>query len=174
LLAKLPTIYGSPTCTAGNAPPLSAGASAILFMPRKRAEEKGLKPIATIVDTVAYAMSPRYISETPAGAINKTLKRTGLTIDQMDVIEINEAFAAVCMTSMKLLADNDPKKWEQIKAKTNIHGGAIAIGHPVGASAGRITMHLAYELQRRGGGYGAAAICGGLAQGEAIILKVDE
>jgi acetyl-CoA C-acetyltransferase len=174
LLAKLPTIYGSPTCTAGNAPPLSAGASAILFMPRKRAEEKGLKPIATIVDTVAYAMSPRYISETPAGAINKTLKRTGLTIDQMDVIEINEAFAAVTLTSTKLLANGDPKKWEELKAKTNIHGGAIALGHPVGATAARITMHLAYELQRRGGGYGVAAICGGLAQGEAIILRAEE
>jgi acetyl-CoA C-acetyltransferase len=133
-----------------------------------------LKPIATIVDTVAYAMSPRKISETPAGAINKILKRTGLTIDQMDVMEINEAFAAVTLTSTKLLAKGDPKKWEELKAKTNIHGGAIALGHPVGASAGRITMHLAYELQRRGGGYGVAAICGGLAQGEAIILKAEE
>jgi acetyl-CoA C-acetyltransferase len=172
LLAKLKTVYGSPTCTAGNAPPISAGASAILIMTRKKAEEKGLKPLATIVDTVSYAMAPRHISETPAGAIEKTLKRTGMTIDQMDVIEINEAFAAVVLTSLKLLAKGDQKKWDELKEKTNIHGGAIAIGHPVGASAGRLTMHVAYELQRRGGGYGVAAICGGLAQGEAIILKV--
>jgi acetyl-CoA C-acetyltransferase len=171
-LAKLPAIYGSPTATAGNAPPLSAGASAILIMTRKKAAEKGLKPLATIVDAVGFAMDPRRISEIPAYTIEKALKRTGLTIDQMDLIEINEAFAAVTLTATKLLAKGDAKKSEEIKAKPNINGGAIALGHPVGATAARITMHIAYELNRRGGGYGVAAICGGLAQGEAIILKV--
>jgi acetyl-CoA C-acetyltransferase len=141
-------------------------------MTRKKAEEKGLKPLATIVDAVGYAMDPRRIAEIPYYTIEKALKRTGMTIDQMDMIEINEAFAAVTMTATKLLAKGDQKKWDELKAKTNIHGGAIALGHPVGASAARITMHVAYELQRRGGGYGVAAICGGLAQGEAIILKV--
>ena len=95
-----------------------------------------------------------------------------MTIDQMDLIEINEAFAAVTLTSTKMLANDDEKKWKELLEKTNINGGAIAIGHPVGASAARITMHLAYELGRRGGGYGIASICGGLAQGEAVILKV--
>jgi acetyl-CoA C-acetyltransferase len=171
-LAKLQPVYGSPTVTAGNAPPLSAGASAILIMTRKKADEKGLKPLAMIVDAVGFAMDPRRIAEIPAYTIEKVMKRTGLTVDQMDMIEINEAFAAVTLTATKHLAKGDNEKWEEIKAKTNIHGGAIALGHPVGASAARITMHIAYELNRRGGGYGVAAICGGLAQGEAIILKV--
>lgn len=171
-LARLQPVYGSPTVTAGNAPPLSAGASALLIMTRKKAEEKGLKPLATIVEAVGHALEPKLIAEVPARSIEKALKRANLTIDQMDMIEINEAFAAVTLTSTKLLANGDEKKWEEIKAKTNIDGGAIALGHPVGASAARITMHIAYELNRRGGGYGVAAICGGLAQGEAIILKV--
>jgi len=171
-LAKLRTIYGSPTVTAGNAPPLSAGSSAILFMTRKKAEEKGLKPLATIVAVAGSATEARRIAEIPAYTIEKVLQRAGLTIDQMDIIEINEAFAAVTLTSTKLLAKGDEKKWQQILEKTNVNGGAIAVGHPVGASAARITMHAAYELNRRGGGYGVAAICGGLAQGEAIILKV--
>jgi len=173
-LSKLPAIYGSPTVTAGNAPPLSAGSSAILLMTRKRAEEKGLKPMATIVAVVASATAPRAISEIPAITINKALDKAGLTIDQMDMIEINEAFAAVTLTATKILANGDKMKWKEILDKTNVNGGAIALGHPVGASAARITMHIAYELGRRGGGYGVAAICGGLAQGEAIILHVEK
>lgn len=172
-LAKLKPIYGSPTVTAGNAPPISAGSSAILFMTRQKAKQKGLKPLATIVATVASATAPRAIAEIPAYTIKKALGNSGLTLDQMNLIEINEAFAAVTMTSTKMLADDNDKKWKEIKEKTNVNGGAIAIGHPVGASAARITMHLAYELRRRGGGYGVSAICGGLAQGEAVILRVD-
>ena len=172
-LAKLRTIYGSPTVTAGNAPPISAGASAILFMTRKQAEEKGLKPLATILTSIGTATKPRDIAVIPALTIEQALKRVGMTIDQMDVIEINEAFAAMPLVSTKILAGNDEKKWKELQEKTNVNGGAIAIGHPVGASAARITMHLAYELKRRGGGYGIASICGGLAQGEAVILKVE-
>ncbi len=171
-LAKLKPVYGSPTVTAGNAPPISAGASAILMMPRKKAEEKGLKPLATIINTVASATVPREMVTIPAFTIQKALDGTGLTIDDMQLIEINEAFAAVPLTSTKILAKDDAKKWEEIQNKTNVNGGAIAIGHPVGASGARITMMLAYELRRRGGGYGVAAICGGLAQGEAVIIKV--
>jgi acetyl-CoA C-acetyltransferase len=171
-LAKLRPIYGSPTVTPGNAPPISAGSSAILFMTRKKAEEKGLKPLATIMTSVASATDPRGMAEIPAYTIRKALQKVGMTIGQMDLIEINEAFAAVTLTSTKMLANDDEKKWKELLDKTNINGGAIAIGHPVGASAARITMHLAYELGRRGGGYGIAAICGGLAQGEAVILKV--
>jgi acetyl-CoA C-acetyltransferase len=90
----------------------------------------------------------------------------------MALIEINEAFAAMPLVSTKILADGDEGRWKVLQEKTNVNGGAIAIGHPVGASAGRIAMTLAYELRRRGGGYGVASICGGLAQGEAVILKV--
>lgn len=172
-LAKLKPIYGSPTVTAGNAPPISAGSSAILFMTRKKAKEKGLKPLATIVAAVASATAPRAIAEIPAYTIKKALDRSGLTLEQMDLIEINEAFAAVTLTATKMLANDNYEKWKEILEKTNVNGGAIAIGHPVGASAARITMHLVYELQRRGGGYGVASICGGLAQGEAVILRVD-
>ncbi len=171
-LAKLKPVYGSPTITAGNAPPISAGSSAILYMTRRRAEEKGLKPLATILAAIGTATKPRDIPVIPALTIQAALKRVGLTIDRMDLIEINEAFAAMPLVSTKILAEGDEAKWKALQERTNVNGGAIAIGHPVGASAGRITMHLAYELQRRGGGYGVASICGGLAQGEAVILKV--
>jgi acetyl-CoA C-acetyltransferase len=171
-LAKLKPIYGSPTVTAGNAPPISAGASAILIMTSKKAKEKGLKPLATIVTVAASATAPREIAVIPAYTIQKALKQAGLTLDDMKLIEINEAFAVLPLVSTKILANNDEKKWKELQAKTNVNGGAISIGHPVGASAARITMTLAYELKRRGGGYGVAAICGGLAQGEAVIIKV--
>jgi acetyl-CoA C-acetyltransferase len=171
-LAKLKPIYGSPTVTAGNAPPMSAGSSAILYMTRSKADEKGLKPLATLLASIGTATKPRDIPVIPALTIQAALKRVGMTIDQMDLIEINEAFAAMPLVSTKILAEGDEAKWKALQEKTNVNGGAIAIGHPVGASAGRITMHLAYELRRRGGGYGVASICGGLAQGEAVILKV--
>ncbi len=172
-LARLKPIYGSPTVTAGNAPPLSAGSSAILFMTRKKAEEKGLKPLATILASVGTATNPRDIAVIPALTIEQALQKAGMTINQMDIIEINEAFAAMPLVSTKILAGNDEAKWKELREKTNVNGGAIAIGHPVGASAARITMHAAYELRRRGGGYGVASICGGLAQGEAVILQVE-
>ena len=172
VLSKLKTLYGSPTVTAGNAPPISAGASAILIMTRKDAESRGLEPLATIVSIVASAAEPRGIAYIPAYTIQKALDKAGLTIDQMNIIEINEAFAAMPLVSTKILAGGDEAKWKKLQERTNVNGGAIAIGHPVGASAGRITMAIAYELRRRGGGYGVASICGGLAQGEAVILKV--
>jgi len=171
-LAKLPTVYGSPTVTAGNAPPLSAGATAVLFMIRSEAEKRGLQPMAMITDAVAAATAASEIATIPAKTIQKALDRNGLTIDDMALIEINEAFAAMPLVSLKILANGDEKKWQALQEKTNVNGGAIAIGHPVGASAGRITMNLARELKKRGGGYGVASICGGLAQGEAVILKV--
>ena len=171
-LAKLKPIYGSPTVTAGNAPPISAGASAILCMTRGEAERRGIQTLATVVCAVASAAAPREIAQIPAYTIRKALKRAGMTIEGMDLIEINEAFAAMPLVSTKILADGDGGKWKTLQEKTNVNGGAIAIGHPVGASAGRIAMTLAYELRRRGGGCGIAAICGGLAQGEAVILRV--
>ncbi len=171
-LAKLAPIYGSPTVTAGNAPPISAGASAILCMSRGEAERRGIAPLATVVCAVATAAPPREIAQIPAYTIRKALQKAGMTIDAMDLIEINEAFAAMPLVSTKILAGGDEGRWKALQERTNVNGGAIAIGHPVGASAGRIAMTLAYELRRRGGGIGVAAICGGLAQGEAVILRV--
>ena len=171
-LSRLKPIYGSPTVTAGNAPTMSAGASAILMMGAETAATRGIKPLASIVSIVASATVPREIATIPAFSIQKALDAAGLTIDDMDLIEVNEAFAAMPLVSTKILAKGDPEKWKELLEKTNVNGGAIAIGHPVGASAARITMTMAYELRRRGGGLGVAAICGGLAQGEAIILKV--
>ncbi len=171
-LGKLKTIYGSPTVTAGNAPPMNSGATAILVMTRKKAEEKGLKPLATVVATVTAATEPRGIAVIPAYTIQKALDAAGLTIDDMRLIEINEAFAAMPLVSTKILAGGNDQKWKELQDKTNVNGGAVAIGHPVGATGARLPMTLARELRRRGGGYGVASICGGLAQGEAVILRV--
>jgi len=170
-LAKLTPIYGSPTVTAGNAPPISAGASAVLCMRRAEAERRGLEPLATVLCAVASAAAPREIAQIPAYTIRKALERADMEIGEMDLIEINEAFAAMPLVSTKILADGDAGRWKALQERTNVNGGAIAIGHPVGASAGRLVMTLAYELRRRGGGVGVAAICGGLAQGEAVVLK---
>lgn len=171
-LGKLRTIYGSPTVTAGNAPGLNAGGSAIVIMSREKADKLGLKALATI-ETMAWdAAEPKYMATLPAKSINKALSNTQKSIEDLDLIEINEAFAAVALVSLKVLAEKDDQKYSALQEITNINGGAIAIGHPVGASGARITMTLMYELMRRGGGCGAAAICGGLGQGESIILQV--
>jgi acetyl-CoA C-acetyltransferase len=173
-LAKLKTIYGSPTVTAGNAPGLDAGAAAVIIMRRSKAEEKGVKPLATIVSVASGASEPRRMAELPGFVIQKALKRADLTIDDMKVVEINEAFAAVTLVSTKILAEGDEAKWHEILKRTNPNGGAIAIGHPVGASGARILLTMMYELKRRGGGYGVCGICGGLAQGDCVVIKVDE
>jgi acetyl-CoA C-acetyltransferase len=172
-LSKLKTIYGSPTVTAGNAPGLDAGAAALIIMRRSKAEEMGIKPLATIVSVASGASEPRRMAELPGFVIRKALERASLTIDDMKIVEINEAFAAVTLVSTKILADKNEAKWKDLLDKTNVNGGAIAIGHPVGASGGRILMTMMYELRRRGGGYGVAGICGGLAQGDAVLIKVD-
>ncbi|MEW6529970.1 MAG: thiolase family protein [Thermodesulfobacteriota bacterium] len=171
-LARLKPIYGSPTVTAGNAPGMNSGASAVVIMSRRKAEEKGLKTLATIQGVQCAAGAPKYMACVPAQTIKKLFARVGKSIEGMDLIEINEAFAAVTLVSLKILADNDPDKLKVLQEKTNVNGGAIAIGHPVGASGARITMTLMYELMRRGGGQGVAAICGGLSQGEALLLRV--
>ncbi len=172
-LARLKTIYGSPTVTAGNAPGLDAGAAAMIIMRRSKAEEMGVTPLATIISVASGASEPRTMAELPAKVIRKALDRAHLTIDDMEVIEINEAFAAVTLVSTKMLAGDDEKKWRALLERTNPNGGAIAIGHPVGASGARILMTLMYELRRRGGGYGVCGICGGLAQGDSAVIKVD-
>ncbi|MBN2187051.1 MAG: thiolase family protein [Dehalococcoidia bacterium] len=171
-LSKLKTIYGCKAITAGNAPGMNDGATAILIMSRSKAEELDIEPLATIISQVSIAISPHRMPEGPGYAIRKILGKVGMTIDDIGVMEINEAFAAVPLVSTKLLAEGDNGKWEAIKAKTNINGSAIAIGHPNTASGARIIMNLVYELRRRGGGYALGAICGGLAQADATIIKV--
>ncbi len=172
-LTRLKTIYGSPTVTAGNAPGLDAGAAAVIIMRRSKAEKMGIKPLATILAVASGASEPRRMAELPGFVIQKALKSAGLGIDAMDIIEINEAFAAVTLVSTKILADRNETKWREILAKTNPNGGAIAIGHPVGASGARILMTMMYELRRRGGGLGVCAICGGLAQGDCVVIRAE-
>ena len=173
-LAKLPTVYGSDTVTAGNAPGLDAGASAVIMTKRSIAESLGVKPLGILLSVASVASEPRRIAEVPAFAIQKALDSAGVALEQVDILEINEAFAAMPLVSTKILAKGDQTDWEELLAKTNPNGGAIAIGHPVGASGARILMTAMYELRRRGGGIGSVGICGGLAQGDAAVIKVDE
>jgi acetyl-CoA C-acetyltransferase len=164
-LASLkPAFQPDGTVTAGNAPGLSDGASALVLMSREKAEALGVEILATVVAQGQYSEAPRYLHTVPARAGQVALKKAGLKVQDLHRIEINEAFAAVTLTSIKLLAC-DPEI-------VNVNGGAVAIGHPIGASGGRILMHLIYELRRRGGGYGLAAICSGGGQGEATVIRV--
>ena len=179
-LAKLSTIYGSSTVTAGNAPGLSTGASALVLMSRAEAERRGKRPLATLMGWAMASGHPDKNASIPAESARLALEKVGMTIDQMDLVEINEAFAAVVLTSTLVLAGRDPKKAEAIRAKTNVNGGAIALGHPTGATAARMVMTLMYELRRRRKAahdtrpyYGLATICGGIGEGEAVIVRVD-
>ena len=172
-LSKLKPIYGCKAVTAGNAPGLNDGATAILLMTRKKAEELHLEPIGTIVAMTSIAIHPNRMPEGPGIAIQKVLDIAKIRLDQMEVIEINEAFAAVPLVSIEVLCHRDKGMVKEIKKKTNINGSAIAIGHPNTASGARIMMNLAYELKRRGGGYAVGAICGGLAQADACIIKCE-
>lgn len=169
---QLPTVFGAKTTTAGNAPGLNDGASAMVVMTESRARELGLEPLGAIVEATGATDMPNGISWIPALTIKNVLARQGLTVHQLDLVEINEAFAAMPLVSTKILADGDQERWFGLLQRTNVNGGAIAIGHPVGASGLRIAMTMMYELRRRGGGLGVAAICGGLTQGEAVIIRV--
>jgi acetyl-CoA C-acetyltransferase len=174
-LSKLKTIYNTKTITAGNAPGLNDGATAILLMTRQKAADLGLKPLATIVTNVHFAMNASRMPEAPGLGMVMALKKAGLTLDDMKVMEINEAFACVPLVSLRILAggDNEKAMLAKLKEKTNVNGSAIAIGHPNTASGARIIMDLMYELQRQGGGYAIGSLCGGLAQANVCIIKVD-
>jgi len=152
------------TITAASASQISDGAAAVVVMSKTKAEELGLTWLAEIGAHGVVAGPDSTLQSQPAQAIAKACARDGITPADLDLVEINEAFAAVSLASTKLLGiDAD---------KVNVNGGAIAIGHPVGMSGARITLHLALELQRRGGGVGAAALCGGGGQGDALIVRV--
>lgn len=165
LAALKPVFEEDGLITAGNAPPINDGASAILLMSRERAEALGLKPLATIISQEQVSLDPPYLHTVPYYSGRQALEKIGMTEKDLDLVEINEAFAAVTLTSMKL-GGWDPDQ-------VNVNGGAVAIGHPVGASGARILMTLVYELKRRGGGYGLATICSGGGQGEATVVRVE-
>lgn len=172
-LAKLRTVYDSPTVTPGNAPGLSTGASAVVLTTREEMERRGTKPLATIKTWAMAAGHPDRIASIPAVAAQKALDQMGMTVEEMDLIEINEAFAAMPLVATHILGGGDPEKVAAIREKTNVNGGAIAIGHPTGATAARLVMTIIYALQSRGGGWGLVTICGGIGQGESVIVKVD-
>jgi acetyl-CoA C-acetyltransferase len=172
-LAKLPPVYGGKTVTAGNAPGLNDGAASLLLMTRETQEKMGLARLATIVSYANMAGDPLASPYMPAHAIAKALARADAGLKDLKRIEINEAFAATALVSTKVMCDGDATLMEKIRSITNVNGGAVAIGHPTGASGARLIMTLLYELRRLGGGLGAAAICGGYGQSDALILRVD-
>jgi acetyl-CoA C-acetyltransferase len=164
-LGKLrPAFSADGTVTAGSASQISDGAAAVVVTSRAKAEELGLAVLAEIGahGTVA-GPDPSLLSQ-PSNAIAKALGKEGKTPAEVDLFEINEAFASVAIQSMRDLGIDD--------SNVNVNGGAISMGHPVGASGARIALHLALELGRRGGGLGAAGLCGGGGQGEALLLHV--
>lgn len=163
LAGMKPAFRKDGTITAGSSSPISDGACAVVVMSKAKAQELGLDWLCEIGAHGAIAGLDSTLQTLPANAIKKAVAREGISIDQLDVIEINEAFAAVSLASARELGV-DP-------AKVNADGGAIAIGHPIGMSGARITLHVALELQRRGSGYGVAALCGGGGQGDALILR---
>jgi hypothetical protein len=165
-LAKLRGINGPDlTVTAGNASGVNDGAAALLIASEIAAEKNNLKPMARIVAMNAAGVAPRVMGIGPIPACEKVLTRAGLTIEQMDVIELNEAFAAQGLASMRALgvADDDPR--------VNAQGGAIAIGHPLGMSGARLVMTAVYQLQRTQGRYALCTMCVGVGQGVALILE---
>jgi len=164
-LAKLPGLHGREgSHTAGNSPGVNDGAAALVLASEEWAERSGREPLATIVGQAAVADEFAYLARTPAKAALKALDRAGLQPGDIDLWEINEAFASVALNSVRMLGVDE--------ARVNVNGGAIALGHPLGASGARILGALVLELRRRGGGYGVAAICSGGGQGDAVIVRV--
>lgn len=164
-LARLAPVFNSDgTITAGNAPGVNDGAGALVLMSEERAEREGRKAEAVILAHAAVAVEAKDFPRTPGLVINELLKKAGRKLEEIDLFEINEAFAAVVLASGKI-ANVDPEK-------VNVNGGAVALGHPIGASGARIIITLMHELKRRGGGLGIAAICSGGGQGDAILIEV--
>ena len=152
------------TITAGNASQISDGGAAMVVTTLGKAEQLGIEPVAEIISHGQVAGPDTSLLHQPSNAINAALESGGMGVSDMDLFEINEAFAAVALASMEALGVNDEI--------VNVNGGAIALGHPIGMSGTRVVLTLIHELHRRGGGLGAASLCGGGGQGEALILKV--
>ncbi|PJN87474.1 acetyl-CoA C-acetyltransferase [Bacillus sp. mrc49] len=164
-LAKLgPAFNNEGTITAGNAPGVNDGAAALVLMSEERAEKEGKAPFAYILAHAEVAVEAKDFPKTPGLVINEILKKAGKSVEDIDLFEVNEAFAAVALASGKIAG---------VEAeKVNVNGGAVALGHPIGASGARIIITLMHELKRRGGGLGIAAICSGGGQGDAILIEV--
>jgi acetyl-CoA C-acetyltransferase len=166
VLAKLKAVGGDgATHTAGNSPGVNDGAGAVIVASEEWASKNGREPLARILSYGTVADDFPYLAKTPANAAKQALEKIGKTPEDIDLWEINEAFASVALNSMRLLGVDEDK--------VNVNGGAIALGHPIGASGARITGALIHELRRRGGGLGVAAICSGGGQGDAIVLEVN-
>ncbi|HEY6583862.1 MAG TPA: acetyl-CoA C-acetyltransferase [Gaiellaceae bacterium] len=164
-LAALKPVFDSEgTTTAGNAPGVNDGASALVVVSAEFAERRGLEPLATIVSQAYVADDFAYLARTPANSGRKALEKAGKTIEDVERVELNEAFSSVVLNSAAMLGA-DPEK-------VNVNGGAVALGHPIGASGGRILGTMIYELRRNGGGLGLAAICSGGGQGDALLIQV--
>jgi acetyl-CoA C-acetyltransferase len=165
-LSKLPPIFGKDgTHTAGNSPGVNDGAGALVLASDAWAKANGKAVLATVVAQAAVADDFAYLARTPANAARKALAKVGLSAEDIDLWEINEAFASVTLNSLRML--------ELDEDKVNVNGGAVALGHPIGASGARILGGLILELRRRGGGLGCAAICSGGGQGDAMIVEVN-
>jgi acetyl-CoA C-acetyltransferase len=165
-LAKLPPIFMKDgTHTAGNAPGVNDGGGALVLASDEWAEKNGKETLAEIVAQAAVADDFAYLARTPANAAQAALEKAGLTAEDVDLWEINEAFASVTLNSIRMLGIDEDK--------VNVNGGAVAIGHPIGASGARILGTLVMELRRRGGGLGCAAICSGGGQGDAVLVRVN-
>lgn len=164
-LAKLrPAFDSDGTITAGNAPGVNDGACAFVVMGDDKAEELGKTPLATILGHAEIAVEAKEFPQTPGLVINKLLEKTNYSKDDIDLFEINEAFAVVSLASGEIAGID--------MEKVNVNGGAVALGHPIGASGARIILTLIHELKRRGGGLGVAAICSGGGQGDAVLIEV--
>ncbi len=178
-LGKLPpvfnhksTVTGQPgSVTAGNAPGVNDGGDVCMLMSAEKAKELGLKPLFTIIGYAEVSQPTKDIATVPGLSIKKILEENDLTLDQVDLIEINEAFAAVVLVSARSILGMSK---EEMMKKVNVNGSAIAYGHPIGATGARILMTLGYELRRRGGGIGVCGICSGHAQGDAMLIRVDK
>ncbi len=176
-LAKLPPIFGHRSTvtglpgsvTPGNAPGVNDGGDVCLLMSREKANALGLPPLCTVLDYAEVSQPPKDIATVPGLAIRKILAQNDLTLDDMDLVEINEAFAAVVLVSARTILGMSR---EEMFRKVNVNGSAIAYGHPIGATGARILMTLAFELRRRGGGLGVCGICSGAAQGDAMLIRV--
>jgi acetyl-CoA C-acetyltransferase len=165
VLAKLPGLVGKEgSHTAGNSPGVNDGAGALVVSSDEWASANGKEALAEVVAHAQSANDFAYLATTPASAAKKALEKAGLQASDIDLWEINEAFASVTLNSIRLLGIDEDK--------VNVNGGAVALGHPIGASGARILGVLVHELRRRGGGLGCAAICSGGGQGDAVILRV--
>lgn len=163
-LAKLkPVFWEEGTVTAGNAPGVNDGACVLLVMSEEKAKKLGLKPLARLLSHASLGQDVQYLATAPALATKKALAKCGLSAKDLELMEINEAFSAVALTSLRML-EIDPEK-------VNVNGGAVALGHPIGASGARLLLTLAREMETRGAKYGAAAICSGTGQGDCVILS---